>query len=116
MPIDKTRHQLRGGSLTGKFASEKKIIFAFPKRPVYGKLPAYQESRMALSARNQFPGIIKSVRHGSVMSEIVIDVGGLEIVSLITRSSANRLRLKKGSKAVAVIKSTEVIISTDRAE
>ena len=69
---------------------------------------------MALSARNQFPGTVRSVRHGAVMCEVVIAVGGgLEIVSLISTSSAKRLRLKKGSKAVAVIKATEVIVSTD---
>jgi molybdate transport system regulatory protein len=68
---------------------------------------------MPLSARNQFPGIVKSVRHGAVMSEVVLDVDGLEIVSLISTSSAKRLRLRKGSPAVAVIKATEVILSTD---
>jgi molybdate transport system regulatory protein len=69
---------------------------------------------MALSARNQFPGVVKAVRHGAVMAEVIVDVGGgIEIVSLISTSSAKRLRLKKGAKAVAVIKATEVIISTD---
>ena len=69
---------------------------------------------MPISARNQFPGTVRSVRHGAVMSEIVIDIGGgMEIVSLISTSSAKRLRLKKGSRAVAVIKATEVIVSTE---
>jgi len=72
---------------------------------------------MPISARNQFPGIVRAVRHGAVMSEIVIDIGGgLEIVSLISTSSAKRLRLKKGSRAVAVIKATEVIVSTEEAD
>jgi len=69
---------------------------------------------MPISARNQFPGVVKAVRHGAVMSEVVIEIGGgTEIVSLISTSSAKRLRLKKGRPAVAVIKATEVIISTD---
>ena len=72
---------------------------------------------MPISARNQFPGRVRSVRHGAVMSEVVIDIGGgLEIVSLISTSSAKRLRLKKGSPAVAVIKATEVIVSTEEAD
>jgi molybdopterin-binding protein len=72
---------------------------------------------MPISARNQFPGTVRSVRHGAVMSEVVIDIGGgLEIVSLISTSSAKRLRLKKGSPAVAVIKATEVIVSTEEAD
>jgi molybdate transport system regulatory protein len=72
---------------------------------------------MPISARNQFPGRVRSVRHGAVMSEVVIDIGGgLEIVSLISTSSARRLRLRKGSPAVAVIKATEVIVSTEEAD
>ena len=72
---------------------------------------------MPISARNQFPGTVRSVRHGAVMSEVVIDIGGgLEIVSLISTSSAKRLRLKKGSAAVAVVKATEVIVSTEEAD
>ena len=67
-----------------------------------------------LSARNQFPGKVKTVKHGAVMCEVVVDIGGgHQIVALISDSSARRLKLKKGSPAVAVIKATEVIISTD---
>jgi molybdate transport system regulatory protein len=71
---------------------------------------------MALSARNQFVGKVVSITGGSVMSEVVIDIGGHHIVSLISTSSVKRLKLKKGSSAVAVIKATEVIISTDLPE
>ncbi|HWE01823.1 MAG TPA: TOBE domain-containing protein [Tepidisphaeraceae bacterium] len=72
---------------------------------------------MALSARNQFPGKVISIKHGAVMSEIVVDIGGdNQIVSLISTSSVKRLKLKKGSSAIAVIKATEVIISTDLAD
>ena len=68
---------------------------------------------MALSARNQFAGTVVSVKGGSVMSEVVIDIGGgHQIVSLISSSSAKRLKLKKGSRVVAVVKATEVIVST----
>ncbi|MCC6423010.1 MAG: TOBE domain-containing protein [Phycisphaerales bacterium] len=69
---------------------------------------------MSLSARNQFKGKVVSVKSGSVMSEVIIDIGGgNRIVSLISSSSAKRLKLKKGGLATAVIKATEVIVSTD---
>lgn len=68
---------------------------------------------MPLSARNQFNGKVSSIKHGAVMSEVVIDIGGHEIVSLISVSSAKRLKLKKGSPAIAIIKATEVLVSTD---
>jgi molybdate transport system regulatory protein len=69
---------------------------------------------MGLSARNQFLGTVVSLRRGAVMSEVIIDIGGgHQIVSLISTSSAKRLKLKRGGQAVAVIKATEVIVSTD---
>jgi molybdopterin-binding protein len=72
---------------------------------------------MALSARNQFKGTVVSIKGGSVMSEVVIDIGGgHKIVSLISTSSVRRLRLKKGKLAIAVIKATEVIVSNEIAD
>jgi molybdopterin-binding protein len=63
-----------------------------------------------LSARNQFPGIVKSVKLGSVMAEVVVAIDGLEVVSTITRASAEALDLQVGDKVKAIIKSTEVMI------
>jgi molybdopterin-binding protein len=63
-----------------------------------------------LSARNQFQGTVKSVKLGDVMAEVVVTVGNLEIVSAITRASAEHLGLKPGDTVRAIIKSTEVII------
>lgn len=63
-----------------------------------------------LSARNQFTGTIKELTLGNVMAEVVVDAGGIEIVSAITRASAEWLALKQGEKVTAVIKSTDVMI------
>jgi len=65
-----------------------------------------------LSARNQFKGTIKSVKLGNVMAEVVITVGTLEMVSAITRTSAETMGLKQGDEVTAVIKSTEVLIAS----
>jgi molybdopterin-binding protein len=65
---------------------------------------------MALSARNQLPGTVKSVVLGAVMAEVVVDVGGHEVVSVITRRSAESLDIKAGDDLVVVIKATEVLL------
>lgn len=65
---------------------------------------------MEISARNQLPGTVKSVKLGGVMAEIVVDVFGHEVVSAITRSSAERLQLQAGDAVMVIIKSTEVMI------
>jgi molybdopterin-binding protein len=66
-----------------------------------------------LSARNQLPAVIKSVKLGNVMAEIVMDVNGAEIVSSITRGSAEALQLQPGDRVKAIIKATEVIVEKD---
>jgi molybdopterin-binding protein len=69
---------------------------------------------MKLSARNQLPGTIVAVDLGAVMATVVIRLdGGQEVVSAITRDSAEALALAEGDQVVAVIKSTEVIIGKD---
>jgi len=70
---------------------------------------------VALSARNQLQGTVRSVKLGTVMAEVVVDVGGNEIVSAITRGSAERLGLAEGSAVTVVIKATEVLLATDDA-
>jgi molybdopterin-binding protein len=63
-----------------------------------------------ISARNQLPGTVKSVVLGTVMAEVVVDVGGAEVVSAITRRSAESLGLAEGDAVTVVIKATEVIL------
>ena len=64
-----------------------------------------------ISARNQFEGTVKSVVLGTVMAEIVVQVGEIEVVAAITRGSAERLDLKVGDKVTAIIKATEVMVA-----
>jgi molybdopterin-binding protein len=69
---------------------------------------------MQLSARNQLKGKIKSVQLGNVMAEVVIELpDGQEVVSAITRGSAEHLKLKAGDQVVAIIKSTEVMVGKE---
>ena len=66
-----------------------------------------------LSARNQIPGQVTAVKLGAVAAEVVILAGGIEIVSAITRDSAERMKLAVGDKVTAVIKASDVIVAKD---
>jgi molybdopterin-binding protein len=67
---------------------------------------------MQISARNRLRGIVKEITGDGVLCEVVLDLGnGQEIVSVITRSSAERLGLKPGVEAFALMKSTEVLLA-----
>ena len=64
---------------------------------------------MELSARNQLPGVIKAIQFDGVMAEVSLQVGDNEVVSVITRASAERLGLKVGDQVAAIVKATEVM-------
>jgi molybdopterin-binding protein len=65
-----------------------------------------------LSARNQLKGTVKSVKVGAVMAEVVIDTRGGELVAAITVDSVEQLSLAEGREVTAVIKATDVLVST----
>lgn len=69
---------------------------------------------MRISARNMLEGTIENVELGAVMASIKIKVEspGL-ITALITKESAQNLGLKKGDKATAIIKSTEIMVGKE---
>ena len=69
--------------------------------------------RMTLSARNKLRGQVEEVVLGDVMAHVVVRVGDNLIESVITRRSAEELKLKKGDTVAAVVKATEVMIQKD---
>jgi molybdopterin-binding protein len=69
---------------------------------------------MKISARNVLKGKVKRLIPGAVNSEVTIELaGGQEVVSIITKSSARKLGLKKGKPVYAVIKASNVMIAID---
>ncbi len=67
---------------------------------------------MKISARNILEGTIKDIKKGATTSHVVLDVG-TTITASITNESVDDLRLRVGSKAKAVIKSSDVMIAVD---
>ena len=69
---------------------------------------------MKLSARNILKGTVKRVTPGAVDTEVTIELSpGVEVVSIITKTSAENLGLKPGQTAYAIIKAPNVMIGVD---
>ena len=69
---------------------------------------------MKISARNVLKGKVKRITPGAVNTEVVVELpGGAEVVSIITRSSAESLGLAVGKQVYAVVKASNVMIATD---
>ena len=100
----------RAGRLPGRRVGRR---WLFDRRDLDRLLGAEGEPNPAaldISARNQLRGTIVSLTIDGVMAEVHLRIGEQELTSIITRGSAERLRLKVGDRVVAVIKSTEVMI------
>jgi molybdopterin-binding protein len=69
-----------------------------------------EETSVELSTRNQLKGTVKSVALGEIMAEVVVEVGGEDIVAVITRGSAEQLGLAQGAAVTVLIKATEVML------
>jgi molybdate transport system regulatory protein len=69
---------------------------------------------MKLSTRNQLPGTVVSVTHGSVMSTVKVRLNGGDVVTAsITLEAAEDLGLAEGSPVTVLVKSTEVMLGVD---
>jgi molybdopterin-binding protein len=69
---------------------------------------------MKVSARNLIKGKIKQVEIGAVNAEITLEIApGVEVTSIITKSSAENLGIKEGSDAFALIKASDVMIAIE---
>ncbi|NJK31111.1 MAG: TOBE domain-containing protein [Deltaproteobacteria bacterium] len=69
---------------------------------------------MKISARNAFKGTVKQIVIGAVNAEVTIEIApGIEITSVITKSSAESLGIAEGKEAYAIIKSSDVMTAVD---
>lgn len=66
------------------------------------------------SARNHFPGLVTKVTKDTVMAQIEMQAGPYRVVSLMSREAADELGLAPGVRAVAAVKSTNVVIELPR--
>ena len=82
-----------------------------------GDAPARPKARpssgliVALSGRNQLRGFIEEVRIDGLLAQIRLRVGDYTLTAVITADAVRALRLKRGDDALAIIKSTEVMIA-----
>ncbi len=98
--------------------SEIQRALAGQDKGVAPKVPAAPGAVLvALSGRNQLRGIVDEVRTEGLLAQVRLRIGDQFLTAVITRDAVNELKLKRGDEAVAIIKSTEVMIgraSTDR--
>ena len=73
--------------------------------------PARHRTEHQLSARNRFPGIVRSVEVDGVMALVEIEAGPFLVTAAVTRDSIDELGLAPGVRATAAVKATSVMVS-----
>jgi molybdopterin-binding protein len=81
-----------------------------PKRRRHGPVALI----VALSGRNRLRGFVDEVRVEGLMGQVRIRIGDQALTAVVTRDALDELKLKRGDDAVAIIKSTEVMIAREQ--
>src|SRR3954447_3214170 len=68
---------------------------------------------VAISGRNQLRGIVEEVRADGLLAQVRLRIGDQRLTAVITRDAVDELKLRRGDEAIAIIKSTEVMIARE---
>jgi molybdopterin-binding protein len=66
---------------------------------------------MRLSARNKINATVTGITRGEATANVALDAGGVRLVASITVEAADELGLAEGSKAIAIVKASDVIVA-----
>jgi molybdopterin-binding protein len=104
----------RGGHHRIAQSEIDRILISRNKAPLRPTASKTEGVLVALSGRNQLRGIVEEVRGDGLLSQVRLRIGDQLLTAVITRDAVNELKLKRGDEAVAIIKSTEVMIGRTR--
>ena len=108
--VDTLRRWDRSGKLrTQRDERNRRVVSATEVRRLSGR-PGRHDTGSALSARNRFPGVVRSVEADRVMALVELEAGEFLITAAITRDSVAELGLAPGVPATATVKATSVMI------
>jgi molybdopterin-binding protein len=113
--VKRVQSLARAGKLPASRVGRKWLFRREQLESLLGVSAPAPSGALSLSARNRLRGRIVQLRIEGLMAEVVLRIGDQELVSVITRSSVERLGLREGDEAFAVVKSTEVMIGKEGA-
>ena len=98
-------HRVSDAEIDRMLASQGKVSSGRTRRPrATGML-------VSISGRNQLRGIVEEVRADGLLAQVRLRIGDQRLTAVITRDAVDELRLRRGDEALAIIKSTEVMIA-----
>ena len=111
---DTLRRWERAGKLrTTRDAANRRLVARKEVERLSGR-PTRHHAGDTLSARNRFPGVVRSVEVDGVMALVEIEAGPHRITAAVTRDAVEELGLAPGVKATAAVKATSVMVERGR--
>lgn len=96
--------------------SELDRLLAGKGRPASPKrMPAHRGVIVSLSGRNQLRGFVEEVRIDGLLAQVRLRVGDQSLTAIITKDAVLELKLRRGDEALAIVKSTEVMVAKQAA-
>ena len=92
---------------------ERLLAQSQPVAPATRKRPRDQGVIVALSGRNRLRGFVEEVRRDGLIAQVRLRVGDQILTAVITSDAVDDLKLRRGDDAVAIIKSTEVLVARE---
>ncbi|MPY56671.1 helix-turn-helix domain-containing protein [Streptomyces spongiae] len=109
--VDTVRRLVDGGELAAERDEQGRRTIPGPALAAYARqVHRTERENTGSSARNHLSGIVTDVILGDVSAQVEIQARPFRVVSLVSRESAEELKLEPGAPAVAVIKSTNAVV------
>ncbi len=112
--VDTLRRWDRTGKLTTQRDSRNRRVVSVAEIERLSSRPTRHETGSHFSARNRFPGVVRSVEVDGVMALVEIEAGDFLVTAAITRDSVEELGLAPGMAATATVKATSVMVDVKR--
>jgi molybdopterin-binding protein len=110
--VDTLRRWDRAGKLRTHRDARNRRVVSVREVERLTRRPSRHETGTRLSARNRFPGVVRSVETDGVMALVEIEAGEFLLTAAITRDSVAELGLAAGVAATATVKATSVMVET----
>ena len=111
---DTLRRWDRDGKLVTRRDSRNRRLISRAEVERLRARPRRRGTGASLSARNRFPGVVRSVEVDGVMALVELDAGPFRVVAAVTRDAVEELGLAEGVEAVATVKATSVLLQRER--
>jgi len=108
--LDTLRRWDRAGKLNTTRDEQNRRLVPAAEIERLSQRPRRHRAGHALSARNRFPGVVRSVEVDGVMALVEIEAGPFLVTAAVTRDAVDELNLIEGATATATVKSTSVMV------